>query len=97
MTDNRIIDQINDEAKRQDKAGKKPKIVRINIDTYDQLVKECRDEIEKMRKNAARVFKADWVNFMDQADEEKPVESIYTQIGHLKFELDEDVEGFRLE
>jgi len=94
----RIIDEINDEAKRQAKKGPVPKTVRINVDAYKQVVKECRDEIEKMRKHAARMFKADWKNFMDLADEAFPVDSVFTQIGQLKFEVDEGVpEGFVVE
>jgi len=94
----RLIDLIDKQASILEASGKTPKQVRINPECYAQVVKECRDEIERMRKAAARLFKADWQNPFDIAEEAFPVESVYTKTGHLKFLLDDGLpEGFQVE
>jgi hypothetical protein len=78
--------------------GQKPTKVRINPECYRKVVDEYRVEMEKMRKRAARLFKADWKNPMDLANEVMPIDCVFTRTGQLKFLLDDGIlEGYQLE
>jgi hypothetical protein len=92
LKDLRLVDVIDQKAKELEKQGKKPTTVRVGHTCYKQIVKECRDELEKMRKRAAQLFKADWKNPLDQADEIMPIDSVFTRTGRLQFLIDDEID-----
>lgn len=98
MPELRIIDQIDKDAQIQLSEGKVPTKIRINPECYKQVVAEYRNELEKMRKRAARLFKADWKNPMDFANKAMPIDCVMVRTGKLQFVLDDGLpEGFQVE